>query len=126
MKYLLSAVILIFLFIISGFTITGCSKFPAVLETETISSDYQETEIQKSTLFVTLEKPSNAYPIAPGIYYPWNEEKAEIPVRYYRARCWPGCHSGSSSGLYPDQKLDYLPVYMTSQIDNLEDGLIQE
>lgn len=119
MKYLLSIVVLIFIIIISGFMITGCSRSPAVLETETISSDYQETERQRSTLFVTLEKPSNDYPIAAGIYYPWNEEQAEIPVRYYRARCWPGCHSGSSIGLYPDKKLDYLPIYMTSQIDNL-------
>jgi len=126
MKYLLSVVILVFLIIISGFMITGCSKSPAVLETETISSHYQETERQRSTLFVTLEKPSNDYPIAAGIYYPWNEEQAEVSVRYYRARCWPGCHSGSSIGLYPDKKLDYLPVYMTSHIDNLEDNLIQE
>ncbi len=126
MKYLLSIVILIFIIIISGLMITGCSRSPAVLETETISSDYQETERQRSTLFVTLEKPSNDYPIAAGIYYPWNEEQAEVSVRYYRARCWPGCHSGSSIGLYPDEKLDYLPVYMTSHIDNLEDNLIQE
>ena len=119
MKYLLSIVILIFIIIISGLMITGCSRSPAVLETETISSDYQETERQRSTLFVTLGKPSKNYPIAACIYYPWNEEQAEIPVRYYRARCWPGCHSGSSIGLYPDKKLDYLPIYMTSQIDNL-------
>ena len=78
MKYLLSVVILIFLIIISGFMITGCSKSPAVLGTETSSSDYQKTERQRSTLFVALEKPSNDYPIAAGIYYPWNEEKAEV------------------------------------------------
>ena len=131
MKYLLPAGICIFLIIFSGLTIAGCSKSPAVLETEAISSDYPDSdypdiERQRSTLFVALEKPSNKYPIAAGIYYPWNEEQAEIPVRYYRARCWPGCHSGSSTGLYPDKKLDYLPVYMTSQIDNLEEDLIQE
>ena len=124
MKYLVSVVILIFLVIISGFMITGCNKSPAVLETETISSHYQETE--RSTLVVTLEKPSTDYPIAPGIYYPWNEEQEEVSVRYYRVRCWPGCHSGSSIGLHPDKKLDHLPVYMTSHIDNLEDNLIQE
>jgi len=126
MKYLLSVVILIFLIIISGFMITGCSKSPAVLETETIPSHYQETERQRSTLVVPLERSSTNYPIAAGIYYPWNEEKSEVSVRYYRARCWPGCHSGSSIGLYPDKKLDHLPVYMTSHIDNLEDDLIKE
>ena len=126
MKYLVSVVILIFLVTISGFMITGCSKSPAVLENETTSSHYQETERQRSTLVVTLERPSTNYPIAPGIYYPWNEEQEEVSVRYYRARCWPGCHSGSSVGLYPDKKLDHLPVYMTSNIDNLEDNLSQE
>ena len=126
MKYLLSVVILIFLIIISGFMITGCSKSPPVVETETVSSHHQKTEKQRSTLVVTLEKPSTDYPIAPGIYYPWDEEQEEISVRYYRVRCWPGCHSGSSIGLHPDKKLDHLPVYMTSHIDNLEDNLIQE
>jgi hypothetical protein len=126
MKYLLSVVILIFLIIISGFMITGCSKSPPVVETETVSSHHQKTEKQRSTLVVTLERPSTDYPIAPGIYYPWNEEQEEVPVRYYRVRCWPGCHSGSSIGLHPDKKLDHLPVYMTSHIDNLEDNLIQE
>ena len=124
MKYLISVTTLIFLIMISGFVITGCSESPAVLENETISSQHQETE--RSTLVVPLEKPSADYPIAAGIHYPWNEEQEEISVRYYRVRCWPGCHSGSSIGLYPDKKLDHLPVYMTSHIDNLEDDLIQE
>ena len=124
MKYLLSAATLIFLIMISGFVITGCSESPAVLENEPASPQHQETE--RSTLFVPLEKPSADYPIAPGIHYPWNEEQEEVSVRYYRVRCWPGCHSGSSIGLYPDKKLDHLPVYMTSHIDNLEDDLIQE
>ena len=106
--------------------ITGCSKSPPVVETETVSPHQQETEIQRSTLVVSLEKPSTDYPIAPGIYYPWNEEQDEVCVRYYRVRCWPGCHSGSSIGLHPDKKLDHLPVYMTSSIDNLEENLSQE
>jgi hypothetical protein len=126
MKYLVSVVISIFLIAISGFMITGCSKSPAVVETETVSSYHHDTEKQRSTLVIHLEKPSTNYPIAPGIYYPWDEEQDEICVRYYRVRCWPGCHSGSSVGLHPDKKLDYLPVYMTSNIDNLEDDLVQE
>ena len=71
---------------------------------------------------IDLEKvatPDWDYPIAPGVYYPSDEEIPEHPVRYYRARCWPGCHSGSSHGLYPDSELDYSPVYMTSTIDRL-------
>jgi phosphoribulokinase len=126
MKYLLAVATLIFLIVISGFVITGCSESPAVLENETVSSQHPETEKQRSTLVVHLDQPSTDFPIAPGIFYPWDEETEEVHVRYYRVRCWPGCHSGSSVGLHPDKKLDHLPVYMTSNIDNLEDDLAQE
>ena len=71
---------------------------------------------------IDLEKvavPDWDYPIAPGVYYPCDEKIPDHPVRYYRARCWPGCHSGSSHGLYPESELDYSPVFMTSTIDRL-------
>ncbi|MEW5814227.1 MAG: hypothetical protein AB1798_02375 [Spirochaetota bacterium] len=59
------------------------------------------------------------YPIAAGIYYPTDEKLPEAPMRYYRVRCWPGCHSGSSYGKYPDRQLHEKPIFMTSTIDNL-------
>ena len=34
------------------------------------------------------------YPIAPGVWYP-GEPLPEKPMRYYRVRCWPGCHRGT-------------------------------
>ena len=73
----------------------------------------KELDIEK------VEAPDWEYPIAPGVYYPHYDEVPEHPVRYYRARCWPGCHSGSSHGLYPERTLGYSPVFMTSTIDNL-------
>jgi len=57
------------------------------------------------------------YPIAPGIWYPGEGPIPEKPVRYYRVRCWPGCHSGSSHGMYPDSELDYDPIFPTSTMD---------
>lgn len=41
------------------------------------------------------------YPIAPGVWYP-GEPLPEKPFRYYRIRCWPGCHHNSQYGKYPD------------------------
>ncbi len=56
-------------------------------------------------------------PIASGVYYPSDGDVPEHPVRYYRIRCWPGCHSGSSYGRYPDMDLNEQPIYPTSTID---------
>jgi len=56
-------------------------------------------------------------PIAAGIYYPNDGAVPEHPVRYYRVRCWPGCHTGSSLGKYPDKALKDAPIFPTSTID---------
>jgi len=61
-------------------------------------------------------------PIAAGIYYPSDGSVPENPVRYYRVRCWPGCHSGSSLGKYPGKALNDKPIYPTSTIDRHEKG----
>jgi hypothetical protein len=56
-------------------------------------------------------------PIAAGIYYPGDGPVPDKPVRYYRVRCWPGCHSGSTLGKYPDKALKDKPIFPTSTID---------
>jgi len=56
-------------------------------------------------------------PIAPGIYYPSDGAVPDHPMRYYRVRCWPGCHTGSSLGKYPDKALKGTPIFPTSTID---------
>jgi len=56
-------------------------------------------------------------PIAAGIYYPSNGPVPDNPVRYYRVRCWPGCHTGSSLGKYPAKKLEDKPIFPTSTVD---------
>ncbi len=58
------------------------------------------------------------YPIAPGVWYPGDGPIPDKPVRYYRVRCWPGCHTGSSQGMYPKEKMDYAPIFPTSTMDN--------
>ena len=53
---------------------------------------------------VTTESPKvpREYPIAPGIWYP-GDPLPEESFRYYRIRCWPGCHHNSQYGKYPDK-----------------------
>ena len=60
---------------------------------------------------------TRVYPIAPGVWYPGQGPIPEKPVRYYRARCWPGCHHGSTHGMYPDEPLNMEPIFPTSTID---------
>jgi hypothetical protein len=67
-----------------------------------------------SSAAVTQET-ERVYPIAPGIWYP-GQPMPEKPMRYYRVRCWPGCHSGSDYGKYPEKSLNMKPIYQTSTI----------
>ena len=55
-------------------------------------------------------------PIAAGIYYPSDGPVPANPVRYYRVRCWPGCHTGSALGKYPSKTLMDKPIYPTSTV----------
>jgi hypothetical protein len=59
-------------------------------------------------------------PIAAGVWYPGDGKVPEKPVRYYRARCWPGCHSGSSYGLYPEDHLNDQPIWQTSTVTDYD------
>ncbi len=62
-------------------------------------------------------EPGRVYPIAAGVWYPTDGPIPEKPMRYYRVRCWPGCHTGSSLGMYPNAKLRDTPIHSTSTID---------
>jgi hypothetical protein len=64
----------------------------------------------------TDTKTSRIYPIAPGVWYPGDGALPEKPIRYYRARCWPGCHSGSPQGKYPNRPLNMKPIFPTSTV----------
>lgn len=59
-------------------------------------------------------KTERIYPIAPGVWYPGDGPLPEKPVRYYRVRCWPGCHRGSAYGKYPNLPLNMKPIFPTS------------
>ena len=61
-------------------------------------------------------------PLAAGVYYPHKAETPQTKMRYYRVRCWPGCHVGSDKGMYPDYPLvDDKPIFPTSTINNLKE-----
>jgi len=81
-----------------------------------LSSPAQTSDTSTATLTTTSEA-TQLYPIAPGVWYPGCGELPEKPVRYYRVRCWPGCHHGSSHGKYPDIPLNMDPIFPTSTMD---------
>ncbi|NIQ39958.1 MAG: hypothetical protein GTN81_15435 [Proteobacteria bacterium] len=68
---------------------------------------------------------SRVYPIAPGIWYP-GDPLPEKPMRYYRVRCWPGCHRGSSHGMYPESPLNMDPIFRTSTIDRWPSAKVEK
>jgi hypothetical protein len=103
MKYFLIGVTALFLLIAVG-NILATSNDTAVVTASQLSDESAPT--------------SRVYPIAPGVWYPGNGALPEKPVRYYRVRCWPGCHSGSSYGKYPDKPLNMRPIFPTQTIDN--------
>jgi hypothetical protein len=37
------------------------------------------------------------YPIAAGVWYPGDGPLPEHAFKYYRVRCWPGCHDPNSA-----------------------------
>lgn len=85
------------------------------------AGDAQETAGKTAP---TTEELARRYPIAPGIWYPTDGPIPENPVRYYRVRCWPGCHTGSTYGKYPDKPLTMKPIWPTSTI-NAHSGVPQ-
>ncbi len=60
-------------------------------------------------------------PMAAGVWYPGSGPLPEKPMRYYRVRCFPGCHSGSRYGAFPKAALEGdRPIFPTSTIDLLQ------
>ena len=103
MRYLLILFMSLFLVI----------AYSAVLKTS--EADHADASSLSVALVASTEA-ARVYPIAPGVWYP-GEPLPEKPMRYYRVRCWPGCHRGSSHGMYPDKPLNMKPIFPTQTID---------
>ena len=112
MKYFLVIVTSLFILISLGWAMqTGSdATAPAAQETEKPCATTPPAAPASSAT-------ARVYPIAPGVWYPGQGPLPEKPVRYYRARCWPGCHHGSTHGMYPDEPLNMEPIFPTSTID---------
>ncbi|MDY0094373.1 MAG: hypothetical protein RBT80_16895 [Candidatus Vecturithrix sp.] len=61
-----------------------------------------------------VSKTPRVYPIAAGVWYP-GDPLPEKPFRYYRVRCWPGCHHNSEYGKYPDRPGNATPAQSTPE-----------
>jgi len=98
--------------LISCATLVGFAGLLPVMGSNTQGAKGSETNAAAPSQQVTWE-----VPIAAGIYYPSDGPVPDKPMRYYRVRCWPGCHTGSSLGKYPDKALNDKPIFPTSTID---------
>ena len=104
MKYFIIPVSCLFLLAIAGLAPVFGSH------TEGVQSSEENAGTSPQTI-------SWEVPIAAGIYYPSDGAVPDHPMRYYRVRCWPGCHTGSSLGKYPDKALKGTPIFPTSTVD---------
>ena len=87
MKYLV--IFFSLLFLLTALAVAGSS-----------SSQTPTPKSEVASPAAVAKETERVYPIAPGIWYP-GQPMPEKPMRYYRVRCWPGCHSGSNSPANP-------------------------
>jgi hypothetical protein len=93
-----------------------------VTAVKTFSAPEQPTEAPATMAQAHEEKVDWEIPLAAGIYYPHKGEAPQDKMRYYRVRCWPGCHVGSDKGMYPDYPLVRdKPIFPTSTINNVQE-----
>jgi len=101
MKHFIIISSLAFLFVYIGFTLVG-GDFSAAANDA--GNDPQNLN----------KKTSWEIPIAAGVWYPSDGPVPDHPMRYYRVRCWPGCHTGSNYGKYPTKTLNDKAIFPTS------------
>ena len=101
----MKTMVVLFAFAIA-ITFTG---LPAIGGNAHPGADDSGGKIQSSSA-----KPSWEVPIAAGVWYPGDGPVPDHLMRYYRVRCWPGCHTGSNYGKYPKKTLNDKPIFPTS------------
>jgi len=104
MKYVIILISCVFLIVLAG-------SLPV------IGSNTQGEKSSGSDAAATSDQVTWEVPIAAGIYYPSDGPVPDKPVRYYRVRCWTGCHTGSTLGKYPGKELKDKPIFPTSTVD---------
>ena len=90
---------------------------------KTLSASEEPTQTPPDTTKIQTEGVDWEIPLTAGVYYPHKGETPQAEMRYYRVRCWPGCHVGSDKGMYPEYPLvDDKPIFQTSTINNMKDS----
>ena len=81
-----------FVILIAGWILlaAGCAGAPEVGRADQAAKTPVESPAAES------ETPWQ-YPIAAGVWYPGDGPLPEHAFKYYRVRCWPGCHDPNSA-----------------------------
>lgn len=91
----------------------ACVIFLLIISVPSGGEEASKTTIKPIATPEASTQADQVYPIAPGIWYPGDGPLPEKPMRYYRVRCWPGCHRGSAYGKYPNKPLNMTPIFPT-------------
>jgi len=77
-----------------GLLLAGCAGSPQAAESTAVQP--AEPVAGAEAAASGWVQPSWEYPIAAGVWYPGDGPLPEHPFKYYRTRCWPGCHDPNS------------------------------
>ena len=94
----------------------ACTVFVLTISAPSGGEEASKSNTKPAATLETSPETDRVYPIAPGVWYPTDGPIPEKPIRYYRVRCWPGCHSGSDYGQYPERGLSMKPIHRTSAL----------
>jgi hypothetical protein len=83
-----------FLLIGAAFLFAGCAAIPSGEQGAQMSP---AESAEQPAAPVVAQTPPWKYPIAPGLWYPGDGPLPAHPFKYYRVRCWPGCHDPNSA-----------------------------
>jgi hypothetical protein len=80
--------------------VAGCAGAPrasTVEPTAEVAVTPSEATWQDGSSRAEGRSTAGQYPIAPGVWYPGDGPLPDHPFKYYRLRCWPGCHDPNSA-----------------------------
>ena len=81
------------LLLTAALLLTSCAAIPSAKNQAQQPS--QQPAAQPDSTAAAVETPWQ-YPIAPGVWVPGDGPLPSQPFKYYRIRCWPGCHDPNS------------------------------
>jgi hypothetical protein len=81
------------LLVMAALLLASCAAIPSI---ENQAQKPSPEPAEQTAASAAMQESPWQYPIAPGIWVPGDGPLPEHPFKYYRIRCWPGCHDPNS------------------------------